>query len=56
MKVTSLIPVAPKPLEEARGYVVADYQEKLEKDWITSLREKYPVHINEDVLSSIIKK
>ncbi len=56
MKVTSLIPVAPKPLEEARGYVVADYQEKLEKDWITSLREKYPVHINEDVLSTIIKK
>ena len=56
LKVINLMPVMPKPLEEARGYVVADFQEKLEKDWIQSLREKYPVHINEDVLSSIIKK
>ncbi len=56
LKVTALTPVMPKPLEEARGYVVADFQEKLEKDWIQSLREKYPVHINEDVLSTIIKK
>ena len=56
LKVTNLIPVMPKPLEEARGYVVADFQEKLEKDWIQSLREKYPVHINEDVLGAIIKK
>ena len=56
LKVTSLTSVMPKPLEEARGYVVADFQEKLEKDWIQSLREKYPVYINEDVLSTIIKK
>ena len=56
LKVINLIPVMPKPLEEARGYVVADFQEKLEKDWIQSLREKYPVHINEDVLTTIIKK
>ena len=56
MKVVKLIPVMPKPLEEARGYVVADYQEKLEKDWIQSLREKYPVHVNQDVLNSVIKK
>ena len=56
LKVTNLIPVMPKPLEEARGYVVADFQEKLEKDWIQSLREKYPVKVNEDVLGTIIKK
>lgn len=54
--VTAVIPVLPKPLDESRGYVVADYQEKLEKDWIQSLREKYPVHINESVLMSLVKK
>lgn len=53
--VTEVIPVLPKPLEEVRGYVVADYQEKLEKSWIQSLREKYPVHINEAVLKSLVK-
>ena len=53
--VTQVIPVLPKPLEESRGYVVADYQEKLEKDWIQSLREKYPVHINDSVLKSLVK-
>jgi peptidyl-prolyl cis-trans isomerase SurA len=53
--VTELIPVLPKPLDESRGYVVADYQEKLEKDWIQSLRQKYPVSINESVLKSLVK-
>lgn len=53
--VTNIIPVLPKPLEEVRGYVVADYQEKLEKNWIQSLREKYPVHINEAILKSLVK-
>ncbi len=43
----------PKPLNEIRGQVTADYQDHLEKEWIKSLRQKYPVKINEDVLSKI---
>jgi len=44
-----------KKLNEAKGYVVADYQEYLEKVWINSLREKYPVIINEPVLKSLAR-
>ena len=42
-----------KKLEECRGLVTADYQNYLEKEWIQSLREKYPVNINRDLLSRI---
>lgn len=44
-----------KTLDEARGYVIAEYQDHLEKEWNAKLRKKYPVKINEDVLKSIVK-
>ena len=56
LKVNQLLPPAPKPLGEVKGYVVADYQESLEKTWITDLRRKYPVSVNEQVFQSMVKK
>lgn len=44
-----------KSLNESRGYVVAAYQDYLEKQWNESLRAKYPMQINESVLQSLIK-
>jgi peptidyl-prolyl cis-trans isomerase SurA len=44
---------APKTLNEAKGLVTADYQTYLEKEWIDSLRKKYPFQVNKDVLFSI---
>jgi peptidyl-prolyl cis-trans isomerase SurA len=44
-----------KSLDEARGYVVAEYQDYLEKEWNKQMRGKYPVKINEDVLKSLVK-
>ncbi len=55
MKVEKIIPKTPKALKEARGYVVADYQEFLEKQWMDELAAKYKVVVNKDVLNSIIK-
>lgn len=45
----------PKTLNESRGYVVAAYQDYLEKQWNESLKAKYPMLINESVLKSLIK-
>lgn len=46
----------PKLLNEAKGYIVSDYQEYLEKQWIESLKQNYPLQVNEDVLKSLIKR
>lgn len=43
----------PKELQEAKGLVTADYQTYLEEKWISELRAKYVVIINEDVLSTL---
>ena len=43
----------PKTLNEARGLVTADYQNFLEKDWIKTLRTKYPIQVNKEVLSTL---
>ena len=56
MSVEKLIPPTPKSLDEARGYVIADYQDQLEKEWVASLQKKYPVSLNEDVLMTLVKK
>ena len=44
---------SPETLEDARGQVVSEYQTILENEWIKSLRAKYKVDINNDVLKSI---
>ncbi|MCX6226896.1 MAG: peptidylprolyl isomerase [Bacteroidia bacterium] len=51
--INKLIDPKPKKLDDIRGQVTADYQDNLEKEWIQVLREKYPVKINQDVLSKI---
>ncbi|MEO6542310.1 MAG: peptidylprolyl isomerase, partial [Ferruginibacter sp.] len=41
--------------EEAKGLVINDYQNILEESWITDLKKKYPVKINEAVFQSLLK-
>lgn len=45
----------PKTLQEARGFVVADYQNQLDKEWVEELNTMYPIQINNEVLSQLIK-
>jgi len=54
--VKKVVPPTPKSLEEARGFIVSDYQEYLEKEWIKQLREKYPVTVNQAVFNALIKQ
>lgn len=46
----------PKTLEEARGYVVAEYQDHLEKEWNEQMRKKYPLKVEDGVFKSMVKK
>ena len=44
---------APQVYTDERGKVVTDYQDYLEKSWVKSLREKYPVVINQEALETL---
>lgn len=46
---------AQKSLDDARGYVVAEYQDYLEKEWDSNLRNKYPVKVDEKVFKGMVK-
>jgi peptidyl-prolyl cis-trans isomerase SurA len=54
-KIEGFIPPAPKELKETRGYVVADYQDSLEKNWIEKLKNKYTIQVNQSILKQLYK-
>jgi peptidyl-prolyl cis-trans isomerase SurA len=43
-----------RSFEDARGLVINDYQNFLEKKWIDELKKKYPVTVNEKVFQSLL--
>lgn len=55
LKIEQILPPTSKTLSEARGYAVADYQDYLEKQWISDLRKAYTVKVDEQVLKSLIR-
>ena len=53
VKVNQIVVPSVKPIVEAKGLVTADYQNFLEKEWLTQLQKKYSVTINQQVLSNL---
>jgi peptidyl-prolyl cis-trans isomerase SurA len=51
--IKKIIPPGEMSFEQARGLVVSDYQDVLEKTWVQQLRKKYPVRVNEKVLKKL---
>ncbi len=45
----------PRSFNEAKGLVMNDYQNLLEEEWIKALKKKYPVVVDQKVLTSITK-
>ena len=46
---------APRSFNDAKGLVMNDYQTILEEEWIRELRKKYPVSVDQKVLTQIAK-
>ena len=55
VKVNAILAPEAMQFAEARGKVMNDYQDFLEKQWIEVLKEKYPVKVNKRVLKKIKK-
>jgi peptidyl-prolyl cis-trans isomerase SurA len=63
MKVDSLYPevflsgknlkYTPASYEDVRGEITSDYQNYLEEEWVKSLKQRFKVEINEEVLRSV---
>ncbi len=42
-----------KTLDEARGLIISDYQDQIEKEWVKELREKYNFKVNKTTLKKL---
>ena len=55
MKIEKILPVTNKTLDEARGYVIADYQDHLQRKWVEELEGEYKVEVDRKVFDSLVK-
>lgn len=55
-KAEEILPASTKSIDEARGYIIADYQDHLEMMWVEELKNKYPIKLNEEVFANLVKK
>jgi peptidyl-prolyl cis-trans isomerase SurA len=53
--ITRIDPPRLKTFNEARGTVINEYQAILEKQWLATLRQRYPVKVNEDEMRKLMK-
>lgn len=51
--VNKIMPSGQKTYQDSKGMVTADYQNYLEKNWLTELKKKYTVTIDKNVLATI---
>ena len=54
VNIKGLVPPTEKSLDEARGQIIAPFQDHLERVWLEELRNKYPVKVNYEVLYGLI--
>ncbi|GAB5564935.1 MAG: peptidylprolyl isomerase [Winogradskyella sp.] len=53
--IKSVLPAGPKTLEEAKGSVISDYQEDIEKKWIESLYNRFEIKVDKKALKAVKK-
>ena len=54
VEVGRLVAPGNKSFVEARAGIISEYQDFLEKEWLSHLRQKYPLHINKKVKLAVI--
>jgi peptidyl-prolyl cis-trans isomerase SurA len=47
------LPAGLKSLNDARGSVMSDYQTFLEREWVNTLMNKYPIQVDQQVFSAL---
>lgn len=47
---------SPRSFAEAKGLVITDYQNEIEKKWVAELKKKYPVRVNQKLVNELKKQ
>lgn len=55
-KVNNVLPEGPKSLDEAKGRVINNYQQHLEENWVSNLKQEFTIDINKDVFERVKKQ
>lgn len=55
-KVNKTMPAGPKELSECKGKVINDFQQYLEENWVSSLKNEFKVEVNQAVFESVKKQ
>ena len=55
VRIEEILQPSPKPLNEVRGLVVSEYQNKLEKDWLNALHSN-TIWVDYDTILKLVKK
>ncbi len=53
VQINDIMAKEPKEFEDAAGIITSDYQNYLDKQWISQLRDKYEIEVNNQLLSTI---
>ena len=53
IKILDFLPPSPKFFKDVKGLVISDYQKVLEEEWLSILKDKYEVVINQDLLLAL---
>ncbi|MDJ0644836.1 MAG: hypothetical protein QNJ57_02530, partial [Flavobacteriaceae bacterium] len=56
VKVNKILEPSEKKLSEARGLVINDFQEQIEKQWIEELRSNHAIKVNKRTLKKLVKQ
>ncbi|GAA4274490.1 peptidylprolyl isomerase [Aquimarina gracilis] len=54
--VKEILPSRIRTFEEIKGEIINDFQETRERNWLSELREKYPVKVNQKTLKRVKKE
>jgi peptidyl-prolyl cis-trans isomerase SurA len=55
VRIMEILQPSPKPLQEIKGIIVAEYQNKLEKEWIESIHKNNTIWVDYETILSLIK-
>ena len=53
VQIKNILPEQSKTFEEATGIITSDYQNYLDKQWISELKSKYTIEVNNDLLNKL---